>query len=178
MKQHGEIGQHIYVPTIQTWLKGQFCLCLCLLNVLPKPNLVLVENTQQALPDLTRLLASVNSAPDTGGLVVVADRSGLGVVSRQTLGQGVGIVIGTLDQRLAGDIVDHVALGRVEDLVVRTAGSRVDQTTGDTGDEKSVVNLQLNGVLELLLAGKQHLVQTLGLGDSSGETVQNETVAR
>jgi hypothetical protein len=31
-------------------------------------------------------------------------------------------------------------------------------------------------VLELLLAGEKHLVQTLGLGDSSGETVQDETV--
>lgn len=143
-----------------------------------KYSFLVSENTEKALPHLARLLASVNSAPDTSGLVVVADRGGLGVVSSQTLSQGVGIVIGTLDQRLAGDIVDHVALGRVEDLVVRAAGSRVDQTTGDTGDEQSVVNLKLNGVLELLLAGQKHFIQTLGLGDSSGETVENETVAR
>jgi hypothetical protein len=36
--------------------------------------------------------------------------------------------------------------------------------------------LQLNGVLERLLAGLEHLIETLGLGDGSGETVQNEAV--
>lgn len=139
-------------------------------------DLVLLENTQKALPDLARLLAGVNTAPDSGGLVVLADGGGLSVVGSQTLGQGVGVVVGALDQGLAGDIVGHVALGGVEDLVVRAAGGGVDETASDTGNEEGVVDLQLNGVLELLLAGEKHLVQTLGLGDSSGETVQDETV--
>lgn len=139
-----------------------------------KVDLVL-ENTQKALPHLARLLAGVNTTPDSGGLVVLADGGGLGVVGSQTLGESVGVVVGALDQGLAGDIVGHVALGGVEDLVVRTAGGGVDETAGDTSDEEGVVDLELDGVLELLLAGDEHLVQTLGLGDSSGETVQDET---
>lgn len=135
-----------------------------------------MENTQKALPHLARLLAGVNTAPDSGGLVVLADGGGLGVVGSQTLGQSVGVVVGALDQGLAGNIVGHVALGRVEDLVVRAAGGGVDETASDTGDEEGVIDLELNGVLELLLAGGKHLVQTLSLGDSAGETVQDETV--
>lgn len=97
------------------------------------------------------------------------------MVGSETLGQGLGIVVGTLDERLAGNVVLHLLLGRVEDLVVRAAGGRVHQTAGDTGHEQGVVNLQLNGVLELLLAGSKHVIQALGLSNSPGETIQDET---
>lgn len=43
-------------------------------------RLVLAENTEQALPDDTRLLAGVNSLPDAGLLVVVDNWAGLLVV--------------------------------------------------------------------------------------------------
>lgn len=134
-----------------------------------------MEDTQQALPDLARLLAGVNAAPDAGLLVIIANRGGLGVVGSEALGECVGIVIGTLDQRLAGNVVLHLLLGRVEDLVVRAARGRVHQTAGDTGDEQGVVNLQFNGVLKFLLAGSKHVIQALGLSDSPRETVQDET---
>jgi len=140
------------------------------------PYLLLLENTEQALPHLTGLLAGVDAAPDAGLLVVLRHRSGLSVVGGQTLGQGIGIVIGTLDQRLAGDVVLHLGLGGVEDLVVRAAGGRVHQTAGDTSHEQGIVNLQLNGVFELLLTIRKHVVQALGLRDGPRETIQNETV--
>lgn len=98
------------------------------------------------------------------------------MVSRQTLSQSISVIIGTLDQGLASDIVGHVALGRVEDLVVRAAGGGVDETTGDTGDEESVVDLEFDGVLELLLTGEKHFVEALGLSDGSGEAIEDETV--
>lgn len=139
-------------------------------------NRLLAEDSKNALPDLARLLASINAAPDTGLLVVLDNGGGLGVVSRQTLGEGLGIIIGALDQRLAGDVVLHVILGRVEDLVVRAARGRVDQTAGDTSHQQRVVNLQLNGVLELLITGGKHVIETLGLRNRPGETIQNETV--
>lgn len=60
-------------------------------------RLVLLEDTQQALPDLPRLLAGVNTAPDAGFLVIVANGGGLSVVGSETLGQGLGIVVGTLN---------------------------------------------------------------------------------
>lgn len=138
-------------------------------------NRLLAEDSKNALPDLTRLLTGINAAPDTGLLVVVDDRGGLGVVSSQTLGEGFGIVIGTLDQRLSGDVVLHVNLGRVEDLVVRAARGRVDQAAGDTSHQQRVVNLQLNGVLELLITSDEHVIETLGLRNRPGETIQNET---
>lgn len=121
-------------------------------------------------------MAGVDATPDTGLLVVINHWGGLGMVGSQTLGQGVGVVIGTLDQGLAGDVVLHVILGGVEDLVVGTAGGRVDETAGDTSHQQGIINLQLNGVLELLLASEKHIVETLGLGDCPGETVQNEAV--
>lgn len=96
------------------------------------------------------------------------------MVGGQTLGKGLGVVVGTLDQRLAGDIVNHVLLGRVEDLVVRAARGRVHQAAGDTGHKEGVVDLQLNGVLERELAGGKHVIQTFGLGDGAREAVQNE----
>jgi hypothetical protein len=139
-------------------------------------NHLLAEDSKNALPDLARLLAGINAAPDTGLLIVLDNRGGLGVVGSQTLGEGVGIVIGTLDQRLSGDVVLHVLLGRVEDLVVRAARGRVDQAAGDTSHQQGVVNLQLNGVLKLLVTGDEHVIEALGLRNRPGETIQNETV--
>lgn len=135
-----------------------------------------MENTQNALPDLARLLAGINTAPDAGLLVVLANGGGLGVVGSETLGQSLSIVIGALNQGLASDVVLHVGLGRVEDLVVRAAGGGVNQAASDTGHKQAVVNLELNGVLELLLTVRKHVIEALGLGDSSRETIKDETV--
>lgn len=143
-----------------------------------RENALVLENTEQALPHLARLLAGVDTPPDTGLLVVVDHRGGLGVVGTQTLLEGIGVVVRALDQRLASHIVLHVALGRVEDLVIRAAGGRVDQTASDASHQERVVDLQLNGALELLLTGEKHVVQTLGLGNSAGETIQNESTSR
>lgn len=98
------------------------------------------------------------------------------MVGHQTLLEGVGVVVRTLDQRLASDVVLHVLLRRVEDLVVRAARGRVDQTTSNTVDQQLVVNLELNGIAKRRLALGKHRVQTLGLGNGSGKAVQNETV--
>lgn len=76
------------------------------------------ENTEKALPHLTRLLAGIDSPPDAGLLVVLTNRGGLVVVRNQALLEGIGIVVGALNKRLASDIVLHGVLGRVEDLVV------------------------------------------------------------
>ena len=135
-----------------------------------------VENTEDALPHLARLLAGINLSPDASLLVVLNNRGGLCVVCRQTLVQGVGVVVGALDQGLTGDIVLHVSLRRVEDLVVRPSGSRVDQTASNSCDQEGVVNLQFDSVLKLLVALRKHVIQTLSLGNGTGETVENETV--
>jgi hypothetical protein len=134
----------------------------------------LLKDAQDVLPHSSGLLAGVNASPDLGLLVVVDDGRGLVVVGSQTLLEGGLVVVGTLDEGLASDVVGHGLLGRVEDLVVRATGSGVDETAGDTRDEQLVVDAELNGVLERLLAGLEHVVEALGLGDSAREAVKNE----
>lgn len=71
-----------------------------------------VEDCADALPDDLRGLCSIDGCPDTLLAVVVRDSGGLRVVGRQTLLESLGVVIGSLDKRLASDIILHVLLGR------------------------------------------------------------------
>ena len=100
------------------------------------------------------------------------------MVRRQALLQGVGVVVAALDERLARRVVRHGLLGGVEDGVVGAARGRVDEAAGDAGDEEGVVDLELDGVLELLGAGVEHGVEVLGLGDGAGEAVEDEAGVR
>lgn len=52
----------------------------------------------------------------------------------------------------------------------------MDQSSGNTRDEESIVDLQFHGVLELFVACGQHVVEALGLGHGTGETVKDESV--
>lgn len=52
----------------------------------------------------------------------------------------------------------------------------MDQSAGNTGDEESVIDLQFNGMLELLTARGKHVVEALGLGHGTGETVKDESI--
>lgn len=49
--------------------------------------------------------------PKTLCLVVIGNRTGLRMVRRETLAKGLNVIIGALDQRLAGDIVNTRLLG-------------------------------------------------------------------
>lgn len=52
----------------------------------------------------------------------------------------------------------------------------MDKTAGDARDEEGVVDLELNGVVNLLLLGLKHGVELDGLGDGAGEAVEDEAV--
>lgn len=52
----------------------------------------------------------------------------------------------------------------------------MNQTASNSCDQKSVVNLQLNGVLELLVALVKHVIKALSLGNGTREAVQDKTV--
>lgn len=78
----------------------------------------LLEDSQDVLPHSAGLLAGVDASPDVGLLVVRDDRAGLVVVGSQALLEGGLVVVGTLDEGLASDVVGHGLLGRVEDFVV------------------------------------------------------------
>ena len=55
--------------------------------------LFLFENSKEALPDLTRFLAGINSLPDPSFLVITNDRCGLLVICDQSIFESIGIVI-------------------------------------------------------------------------------------
>jgi len=135
---------------------------------------VLLKDVQHALPDLAGLLRGVDLLPDAGVAVVVNDGAGLLVVGTKTLAESALVVVGALDERLAGDVVDHVGLRGVEDLVVRAAGSGVHETASDAGDKELVGDLELDGVLERLRLGLEHAVELDGLGDSAREAIEDE----
>lgn len=141
-------------------------------------GLVTLKDGEQRLPHLGGLLAGVNGLPDARVLVVADDGRRLLVVGLETLAQRLGVVVTALHQRLARDVVLHVVLGRVEDAVVGTAGSRVDETARDARDEKGVVDLELDRVLQGQVALAEHGVETLGLGDGAREAVEDEAIVR
>lgn len=135
---------------------------------------LVVEDLKQALPDLTRLLAGIDGLPDAGLLVVVDDGRGLSVICHKALLEGLGVVVGALDEGLAGNVINHGLLGGVEDLVVGAARRGVHETASDTRHKERVVDLKLNSVLEGLVGGLEHAVELLGLDDCSWETVEDE----
>lgn len=50
----------------------------------------------------------------------------------------------------------------------------MNEATGDTRDEKLVVDDELNDRVDLLLASSQHRVQLLSLGNRPWETVEDK----
>jgi hypothetical protein len=78
----------------------------------------LAEDSRQAVPDNVGVLSGIDTVPDTLLSVVVDDRDGLFVVRIQTLLQGLSVVVGSLNEGFAGDVVSEGLLGRVEFDVV------------------------------------------------------------
>lgn len=97
--------------------------------------LVFAENAEESFPYVSGVLAGIDGFPDAGLLVVANDWSGLLVIGDETLFQGVGVVVCALDQGVAGHVVFHGLFGWVEDFVIGSARRRVDQSSGDSGDE-------------------------------------------
>lgn len=60
-------------------------------------------------------------------------------------------------------------------VVVRPARGGVDEAASDARDEEVVVDEQLDGMLELLVLLLEHGVELLGLGDGTGEAVEDES---
>jgi hypothetical protein len=51
----------------------------------------------------------------------------------------------------------------------------VDESTGDSRDEKSIRDSELDSVIEGSLGSCEHSIQLGSLGNSSGETIKDET---
>lgn len=91
--------------------------------------LLALKDLADRAPDELGRLSSVNGRPDAGLAVVFDDGAGLLrlsvsavpskrdtnlVVGSQTLLERLGVVIRTLDEGLASDVIDHVLLRRVD----------------------------------------------------------------
>lgn len=87
-------------------------------------------------------------------------------------------VVRALDEGLARDVVRHGLLGRRKLLVVRAARRRVDEAARDARHEEVVVDEELDGVLDGLLALGEHAVELLGLRDVAREAVEDEAARR
>lgn len=127
-------------------------------------------------------------------LVVIDDWASLVVEDGQALAKCLDIVVGTLDERLACDVVCHGLLGRtagktrqdvnkpatkqgcniLELLVVRTTAGRVDKTAGNPRNQELVGDDEFNNGVKLLLARGKHGIKLLGLGDGSRETIEDK----
>jgi hypothetical protein len=102
---------------------ARVCLCLA-----PQSNLAEYASSNSRLliskygkhisPNVFGILGCVKSFPDAGLLVVRNDGCGLLMVGSKSFLQRVCIVIGTLDQGLASQVILHGLLGWIEDLVI------------------------------------------------------------
>lgn len=72
------------------------------------------------------------------------------MVGGQPLFESLCVVIRPLDQRLSGEVVGHGLFWRRELLVIGASRGRMDEASGDTGDEERVLHAELDGVVELL----------------------------
>jgi hypothetical protein len=77
-----------------------------------------LKDPEKTLPNLSRFLAGINALPDTCLLVISNDWCSLLMIGDQSLLQSISIIIRSLNQWLARNIIFHFVLRRVENLVV------------------------------------------------------------
>lgn len=66
----------------------------------------------------------------------------------------------------------------LELFVIRSSTGRMDETTGDAGDEKLVRDDELDDAIELLPAFGEQGIQFFSLGDGAREPIQNKAAAQ
>ena len=91
--------------------------------------------------------------------VVVDDRSGLVVILVQTLLEDLGVVILSLDQRLASDIVLTLLLRGVEHDVVGATASGVHSSAGNTLDQLLIGHIEGKNGVNLHSVSSKHLIE-------------------
>jgi len=122
------------------------------------------------------------------GRVVLKDWNGFIVVGRQSLGEGLGGIILALHQGLAGGIILHAlgdrlsigtglhGLGRCIFDVVGSSGLFVDPSSSDALLKDGIWDLELDDLCDAGTFLREHLVEGLSLGKSSGESIKNKSV--
>lgn len=153
------------------------------------------KDASKVVPNNSRALCGVNWFPDTLFLVVLYDWAGLLVECTKPFAEGLYVVVGALDEGFTCDVVDHLLLWWTKQVSRRVSRAHntmewttqlefamIGSTTGwmyesasDTRDQELILNLQFDNMVQLLFTVRQHSVELFRLGNSSGETVENES---
>ena len=72
------------------------------------------EDSADTSPNELRALSSINRLPNSSLFVVVDNGSSLGMVGAQSLFEGFGIIVRTLDKGFSGLVICHGFLGWVD----------------------------------------------------------------
>jgi hypothetical protein len=146
-----------------------------------KWQLFLIKSGDYVLPNDVDLLIGIDCVEDTlatvtlGLLLIVADdRSCVVRVGVESSLQSGLVVVLSLDQRLASEVILALNFGRVELDVIRSPGSRMDPSAADPGENEAGIDVELDGVGDLLSFLLEDLVELLGLHEGPGEAVQDD----
>ena len=155
-----------------------------LINPFYSYNLSLVDTIKETLDSLidgirattlvdkVRAIAAVIRVQNTLLLVVGNKGSSHVVISVKTLADSLGLVVITLDEGLAGDIVLALDSRRVVVISIDATRARVGPTTGDTSDDVLVRNDKVESEVNLDV-----LVELVSLGLGTGETIEEDVTA-
>ena len=136
---------------------------------------VLVEDLIDVLADRFNRGHSINCIEKVLLIVVSEDGRSHCVVCLHSLSEYLSIVILALDERLTSQVVLSLNLGWVELYVVASSTCRVNAASLNSLHEDIIIDLELDGLVDLLTARAKHAVKFLGLNSCPGEAVQEES---
>lgn len=108
--------------------------------------------------------------------VVSENWSSFLVVALKTGLQGLGVVVGSLDEGLTSDVIFALDLGWIELDVVGSSRCLVNPSTLDSLNEDLVINFEFNDLVDLAAGLAEHLVELLSLYHSSRESIQKHAL--
>ena len=95
---------------------------------------------------------------------------------RQTGLGGFQRIVGALEEFRTALVADAFGFGRHENLVVDGIAAAAVEAGGQTLKQDFIFDLEVNGIIDLFAEFSQHRVQTVSLGNGTGEAVEDEAV--
>ena len=121
---------------------------------------------------------ALDGAQDSTRFVVVGQGRCLVFVLGQAAADCLGLVVRALDERRVVPVAEAGPLGRVGAQVVDRAVLRAIEAPAQAVDQDVCGNVQVQHVVDLAAAARQHLVERGGLGDGAGKAVEQEPAFR
>lgn len=124
-----------------------------------------------------RFLRSIHVSVKPLFAVVIHERFREVVICDQTLLEGLGVIVRSLNQRLTSHVVCHRFLWCIKFLVIRSTAGRMDEATRDAADQQRIVDAELYDGVQFCLSPVQHGVQLLCLSDVTRKAVEQKSVS-